>query len=213
MWEPILNFLREYNTFLFILVILVGASVYLTVTICRHINKVNNAITKVNTLPCNARQNELDELRQSTNKLDSISEQLSEISKWVMRMDVDEIDKLAPKFSPRKMSKAGEELYAVSGAKKTLEDNIDYFIELLHEHNPQTALDVEDKAFAVLTGNMSNPIFNAIKDYIYFEPEKIKLEGNDNEEIQVTLSVLLLMKLMSIDLRDKYLEKYPIASR
>ena len=76
-------------------------------------------------------------------------------------------------------------------------------------HNPQTPLDVEDKVYVVLAGKLSDPIFNGVKNYIYYQPEKITLKGDGDAEVTVSLSLTLLLRLMSIDLRDRYLAKYP----
>lgn len=164
----------------------------------------------VNKLPCSSRLEEIQSVRNSTDKLDSICEQLSEITRWIMKLDPTEIDALAPKFSPRRMTTAGLNLYDISGAKAVVDNNEDVLVEAVRAESPQTPLDVEDKAYIALAGKLSDPIFNGVKNYIYFQPEKITVKGDGDTEVTVSLSLALLIRLMSIDLRDRYLDKYPI---
>lgn len=170
------------------------------------VSQVEETVSK---LPCSSRLEEIQSVRSSTGKLDSICEQLSEITRWIMKLDPTEIDALAPKFSPRRMTTAGLNLYDISGAKAVVDNNEDALIEAVRAENPQTPLDVEDKAYVVLAGKLSEPIFNEIKNYIYFQPEKVTVKGDGDAEVTVSLSLALLLRLMSIDLRDRYLAKYP----
>ncbi len=160
-------------------------------------------------LPCDTHLEKIQSVRSLTIKLDSICEQLSEITKWIMKLDPTEIDALAPKFSPRRMTTAGLNLYDISGAKAVVDNNEEALIEAVRAENPQTPLDVEDKEYVVLAGKLSDPIFNGVKNYIYYQPEKITVKGDGDAEVTVSLSLTLLLRLMSIDLRDRYLAKYP----
>lgn len=164
---------------------------------------------KTTHLPCETHRSDLQSIKTTMAKLDAIGEQLSEITRWIMKLDPEEIDLLAPKFSPRRMTKAGINLYEMSGSKAVVDANTDSLIESIKAKNPLTPLDVEDTAYLVLNNRLSEPIFNGVKNYIYFQPEKIKVDGDDGE-VTVTLSLALLLKLMSIDLRDRYLAKYKI---
>ena len=168
--------------------------------------KIEDAVSK---LPCDTHLEKIQSVRSLTIKLDSICEQLSEITKWIMKLDPTEIDALAPKFSPRRMTTAGLNLYDISGAKAVVDNNEEALIEAVRAENPQTPLDVEDKAYVVLAGKLSDPIFNGVKNYIYYQPEKITVKGDGDAEVTVSLSLTLLLRLMSIDLRDRYLAKYP----
>ena len=79
----------------------------------------------------------------------------------------------------------------------------------LEERNPQTPLDVEDNAYNVLMQNLSNPVFNPVKNYIYYQPERVTLKDEAGKDVTVDISFLILIRLMSIDLRDRYLELHP----
>lgn len=179
--------------------------------------KLENNITR---LPCNTHKEDIIDLKKITAKLetnvdsilkkmDVVCEQLTEITRWIIKTDPTEVDRMAPKFSPRRLSVAGMELYTISGAKKTIEDNEASLIEDIHEMNPLTPLDVEDDSYTVLMRRMSEPMFNTIKNYVYYQPEKVTVKDENGEDVTVRLSMMLLTRLMSIDLRDRYLNKYP----
>ncbi len=172
-------------------------------------------------LPCDSYKEGITDLKAVTskletnvttilNKMDTVGEQLAEISRWIMKTDPIEIDRIAPKFSPRRLSAAGIELYTISGAKKIVDDNEDLLVEDIHKMNPITPLDVEDDSYAVLMKRMSEPMFNDVKNYIYYQPEMITVKDENGDDVTVKLSLPLLVRLMSIDLRDRYLNRHPI---
>jgi len=207
MLKVLLDWLQE-NYPVVLLCVFVGVGVwFVTRFYFKRFVKMEETVGK---LPCKNHLEEIQSLKSSIGKLDSICEQLSEVTKWIMKPDPAEIDFLAPKFSPRKMTDAGLHLYDISGARQTVDENADTFIDIIHSENPQTPLDVEDKAYLVLLGRLAEPIFNNIKNFIYYQPEKITLKGENESDMKVTLSLGLLLRLMSIDLRDRYLQKYPI---
>lgn len=142
-------------------------------------------------------------------RIDSMGDNLSDISRWIMKLDPSTIDTLAMKHSPRRMTAAGLQLYEISGAKNALENNVEYFLEELQKINPSTPFDVEDKAFDVLMKNLSMPLFNPIKNYIYYQPDKVTLKTESGEDVTVTLSLMAIVKLMSLELRDRYLAAHP----
>lgn len=142
-------------------------------------------------------------------RVDSMSDNLSDISKWIMKFDPSTIDTLAMKHSPMKMTTAGLQLYEISGAQKAMMDNAEFLLGELQKINPSTPFDVEDKAFDVLMKNLSLPLFNPIKNYIYYQPDKVTLKTESGEDVTVTLSLMAIVKLMSLDLRDRYLAAHP----
>ena len=113
----------------------------------------------------------------------------------------DMIPTLAPKISPRRLSEAGRMLLDVSGGKRCVDENTDLFLSELNKFRPMTPLDVEEKALTAVMQLKNNPVFNPIKNYIYYSPEIIELAGE-----KVELSVFSISYVMSIYLRDIYLE-------
>lgn len=179
-------------------------------------HKLDKLSEGVSDLPCSthtesiSRNKEtLSEIEHKLERLDSMGDQLSAVSRWIMKLDPKSIDSLAPKFSPRRMTKAGLSLFEMSGARKALDDGADVFLRQLDERNPQTPLDVEDEAYNVIMQNLSSPIFNEVKNFIYYQPEKITLKNDAGEDIEVSISLLVLIRLMSIELRDRYLSAHP----
>ena len=178
--------------------------------------KIDKLSESISVLPCSSHdksishhKDTLSEIGHKLERLDSMGDQLSAVSRWIMKLDPSSIDSLAPKFSPRRMTKAGMTLFEMSGAKKAINDGAETFLKQLEERKPQTPLDVEDEAYNVLMQNLSNPLFNGIKNYIYYQPEKIKLKNDSGEDIEVSISLLVLIRLMSIELRDRYLSAHP----
>lgn len=58
--------------------------------------------------------------------LDSINEQVTEISRWIMHFDDKMIDTLSQKCSPRVMTALGRNLFDISGAQSAINENIDF---------------------------------------------------------------------------------------
>lgn len=179
-------------------------------------HKLDRLSEGVSGLPCSdhtasisKNKETLSEIERKLERLDSMGDQLSAVSRWIMKLDPKSIDSLAPKFSPRRMTKAGLSLFEMSGARKALDDGADVFLEQLNERNPQTPLDVEDEAYNVIMQNLSSPVFNEVKNFIYYQPEKITLKNDAGEDIEVSISLLVLIRLMSIELRDRYLSAHP----
>lgn len=179
-------------------------------------SKLDKLSDTLESLPCSnhdknlARHKDLlSDIGHRLERVDSMGDQLSAVSRWIMKLDPAAIDALAPKFSPRRMTKAGLSLFEKSGAKKALDECAEVFIHQLEEQNPQTPLDVEDGAYIVLMRNLSNPVFNNVKNYIYYQPERITLKNDAGEDIQINISLIVIIRLMSIELRDLYLRAHP----
>ena len=178
--------------------------------------KIDKLSESISVLPCSSHEKSishhkdtLSEIGRKLERLYSMGDQLSAVSRWIMKLDPSSIDSLAPKFSPRRMTKVGVSLFEMSGAKKAVNEGAETFLKQLEERKPQTPLDVEDEAYNVLMQNLSNPLFNGIKNYIYYQPEKITLKNDDGKDIEVSISLLVLIRLMSIELRDRYLSLHP----
>ena len=97
-----------------------------------HDQKITNLEEKTDNLPCGKHGESIGTLAYN---LESIKEtmqsnngMLIELSRWAMHMDESLIDKLAQKHSPLRMTKAGEYLYEVSGAKKAIDEIADRLI-------------------------------------------------------------------------------------
>lgn len=177
--------------------------------VSRYFKKLEDSRKKVDALPCDAHKNDIDRLSRMEAKVDSIVEQVSDISKWIMHLDEGMIDSLARKCSPMSMTKIGRDLFNDSGAKKTMDENADFLLSELEIRNPQTPFDVEDEALSVLLANMSHPMFNEIKSYLYYKPGRITFTDENGESKDVRVSMFGIVRLMGLDLRDRYLARHP----
>ena len=153
-------------------------------------------------IPCKEHESDLS---KHTELLESNNDMLTELSKWAMSIDESMIEKIMKKCSPYQMTNAGKYLFETSGAKEALKTMSPSLIEEIKKNNPRTGYDVEDKALSVLLNNMSRIEFDAVKEYVFRSPSIIKVE-NTGEEIK--FNMLSIVKLMSIELRDMYLETH-----
>lgn len=72
-----------------------------------------------------------------------------------------------------------------------------------------TPYDVESSSLDILLGNMAHPLFTQVKNYIYYQPEEVELIDSDGSKKKVRISLMSIIKLMSLALRDQYLETHP----
>lgn len=176
-------------------------------------HRLNKVEEKLNKLPCDVHHDDISQHKVKYDEINrtvmSTNEMVSEISKWVMKMDNGMIDTLAKKASPLKMTPIGEVLFEKSLSKKAIDENIDFLIEELEKIAPKTAFDVEDQSYSVLFKNIGHDLFNEVKNFIYYSPETIELiDPSDGEKEQIKISLQTLIRLMGIYLRDKYLERH-----
>lgn len=182
--------------------------------ISKYHTRLEDTRDKVDKLPCEKHKDDIHSSDQKYNELQRIvtstNDMVVEINKWLMKFDNDMIDKLARKASPLKMTPLGEVLFEKSFAKKTIDNNADFLIKELERINPKTAYDVEEESLGYLLRNMGNEMFAQVKQFLYYSPDTIRLQDPvSGEDKDIRLSIQYIIKLMSIYLRDKYLEKYP----
>lgn len=210
--DAIITYLLETASW----VVLVGVAIWVAWKLSKYHTELEHAKKKVSELPCETRRNEIEtalsykeSMDRLTSRLESVASQLDDVCKWVMKQDISTVDTFAPKHSPRQMNAMGLDLFEKSSAKKTVEDNLQMLLEQLQAKNPQTCYDVEDCALEVLIANLSHPMMNDIKNYLYFNPSYIVSTDEEGKEVKSELSMSLLLHLMSIELRDRYIELHP----
>ena len=95
-------------------------------------HRLNKVEEKLNKLPCDVHHDDISQHKVKYDEINrtvmSTNEMVSEISKWVMKMDNGMIDTLAKKASPLKMTPIGEVLFEKSFSKKAIDENIDFLI-------------------------------------------------------------------------------------
>lgn len=175
------------------------------------IDRLNKNIDK---LPCEYQKEQISSSQKAHEDLHrtvmSTNEMVTEISKWVMKYDSDMINQLVKKCSPFKITPVGYIVFEKSGAKKTIDNNLEHLVSILENTQPKTPFDVEDNASSVLIQNIGDSMFNEIKSFLYYSPDKIEVKDPESgSDVKVMLSLHSLVKVMSIYLRDKYFERHP----
>lgn len=176
--------------------------------ISQYVAKLEASRRKIDSLPCESHKTSIDNLTVMHATVDTINDQVTEISKWIMRSDGSMIDPLTRKCSPRIMTALGKQLFELSGAAKVLDDNSGFLISELEKKEPKTPYDVEDTALSVLLGNLSHAMFDPVKNYVYYPPETIVLKDENGKDCRIKISLNAVVRLMGIKLRDMYLAKH-----
>lgn len=149
-----------------------------------------------------------------TSTLKSIMENMAAIEKDVIVLKSviamkykNFMDVLSLKHSPRKLNDNGERILSDINGNEFLQKNKDFFFAKIDEQHPKTALDVELAANFVLLSNMSNDIFNELKNFVYNAPTYLM---NDDKEGQrpYDLDMNDICFVLSLPLRDMYLAKH-----
>lgn len=209
MWNAILKWLSDNYPIVGVVLAVILVTWWIASCVSKYLFKLNEVEDKVNNLPCESHHQSIQEHSSMKSTLDSINEQVTEISKWIMHLDGNMIDILSQKCSPRMMTALGKNLFEISGARKTIDENADFLIQEIAGRNPMTPYDVEDVALDVLLGNLAHPLFNEIKNFIYYQPEEVELVGENDMRQKVRISLCAIIKLMSLELRDRFLAAHP----
>lgn len=117
-----------------------------------------------------------------------------------------EID-YSEKHSPRKLNENGKKLFSDISGETFLEDNYSKFADEITKLSPKTALDVENFALAVLRASLNLDIFIPLKHWVYNEPTRI-IERPNGEMVTADVSMDDVLFVLSLPLRDKYLENH-----
>ncbi len=203
--DAFISWVLEYSPVIGIIIVVGLLMLFLGL----RISKYNHVCKVVESLPCTERKQSIDSFSSVANTVDSINDQVTAISKWIMYIDGDMIEILSRKCSPRVMTQIGRSLFEQSGAKNVVDDNAETLIAELEKKNPLTPYDVENNALDVLLANLSDPMFNEVKNYIYYQPEEIEFHDENGDSRKVRLSLMILVNLMGLELRDRYLAAHP----
>jgi hypothetical protein len=213
--NAIVNFLLEHWPWVTITAILIVIAVYVCVKFTKWYygrfvpieKKANDADSKLG---------ELTELSKTVSNLpcskhdesfSKIMEAITEIRTFLMAKNPKTAAMFALKHSPLKLNEAGEKLLEDIGGMTFLEKNKDLLIACIDEKMPKTALDVEESALEVLYAHLDDDMFNGMKIWVYNSPSrKVKIDG---EEKDYTVTINDVCFVLSLPLRDMYLEKHP----
>ncbi|MDR3286176.1 MAG: hypothetical protein LBT27_01865 [Prevotellaceae bacterium] len=176
--------------------------------------RLNNIEKHIENLPCDEHSKQINLLNSLKNTVEStntmvvnINATVIAISKWICSMDVTMVDKLMGKASPYTITSIGQILLEKSLGKKIIDNNLHFLISEIAKKEPQTNLDIENYSLSVILSNLSSEMFNELKDFVYYQPEQIQItDPVSNEVVDIKISMQILMQLMSIYLRDKYIK-------
>jgi hypothetical protein len=216
MWDTIIQYLVD-NSPAGIWLLIGGAAAWFASGVMHRIKKAEEKIEKL-PLPEHYLElkNEMKDVRRTMDDfiqsvkdyIRSNDERLNEMSAWIMKTDVSMIDTLK-RYSPLSMTPAGEILFEQTPARKLVDDNLEYLIKEIEERNPATPYDVEEIALRVMIRNINHPMYNELKNYLYDSPETIPIKDPEtNKEKNMAINMNVAMRLMSIYLRDLYLDTH-----
>jgi len=158
---------------------------------------VQSTRKKVDALPCDEHKRNFVSIGSRLDKIDLKFDYIDE------KKDKAKILELALRHSPLRLTTKGTDFLTNSGGKKLLDENIDFFISKLEATEPMTPYDVENNASNVVLECSSLPMFNPVKNFLYFTP-KLGLNEKDEEPTMFTVAYV-----MGLYLRDIYIEKHP----
>ena len=120
----------------------------------------------------------------------------------------EDVDLVGLKNSPTKLTDFGNKILEELDGINFINDNKEYLIARLDEEKPRTALDVENSALMVFVNFCSSEKFDGIKNFIYNSPE-YNVKDNKGCDRKYNLSLIDVCFILSIPLRDMYLESHP----
>ncbi len=112
------------------------------------------------------------------------------------------------KNSPRQLNDTGNRLFDEIKGMDFLKTNKDTLFAQIDSYEPKTALDVENAAHEACISCVDKDMFNGFKNYIYNSPS-LKIKDEKGEERSYDLSIPDVCFVLSLPLRDMYLQAHP----
>jgi hypothetical protein len=209
--DTVIQFLLENYPLAGIVILLVLITAIAVWKFKDYHHSIKNSEEKIKNLPCEQHRDDLLKVYGLKDIVESTNNIVIDISRWIMKLDSGMIDVLAKKSSPLKITPVGYIVLEKSTGRSIVDNNLEFFINELNKNPLNTSYDVEKFAFDIMLKNMSNEIFNSLKNFIYYSPEVIEITNpeNQNDIVKVKISLTILLQIMGLYLRDKYLELNP----
>lgn len=213
MIETVLTWVQSNIPQLFITIVIAFIVWYVAKFYFVYFKKVEE---KVNNLQCENHRNEIDKIKnqeilpckEHLQQYYDIKEDFARIQMFLAMKNPKTINAFSMKHSPRQLNDKGIELYESINGEKFLNDNYDLFDVIISEKKPKTALDVEASALEALIMSLNLDIFNPIKNWVY-NSAAVKLKKATGEEYDYSLTINDICFILSLPLRNKYLDKHP----
>ena len=147
-------------------------------------------------------------IKDITRDVKDLTKDVISIKSFLSTKYKEDIDLVSLKNSPTKLSDFGNQILEEINGNNFINDNKEWLISRLEEEKPRTALDVENSAFIVFVNFCNNEKFDGIKNFIYNSPE-YNVKDNKGCDRKYNLSLMDVCFILSIPLRDMYLESHP----
>lgn len=147
-------------------------------------------------------------IKDITRDVKDLTRDVISIKSFLSTKYKEDIDLVSLKNSPTKLSDFGNQILEEINGINFINDNKECLISRLDEEKPRTALDVENSAFIVFVNFCNNEKFDGIKNFIYNSPE-YNVKDNKGCDRKYNLSLIDVCFILSIPLRDMYLESHP----
>jgi hypothetical protein len=147
-------------------------------------------------------------IKDITRDVKDLTRDVISIKSFLSTKYKEDIDLVSLKNSPTKLSDFGNQILEEINGIEFINDNKECLISRLDEEKPRTALDVENSAFIVFVNFCNNEKFDGIKNFIYNSPE-YNVKDNKGCDRKYNLSLIDVCFILSIPLRDMYLEPHP----
>lgn len=219
--EPVTRFIEQHFGLSFLIGVIFVAAVisgiiWLTVWAVKLINRHKDLSARIDDLPCSHHTSKIDrhdeQLADSRAAVSRIEGQLDLLVKTLIPKQKKRIERAASDFSgknsPRQLNANGKLLLQDSGADLFLKQHADFFVNKMESLAPKTAYDVEDLASTVLLAESNNDIFIPLKSWVYNAPTRV-LTNPDGSTSQKDIILDDIIFVMSLPLRDRYLELHP----
>lgn len=115
---------------------------------------------------------------------------------------------LSMKRSPRRLSELGEQILKDIDGADFIRQHREKLFEIMDRYKPRTALDVENAASDACVISTDSDIFDGIKNYVYNAPS-YTVKDTEGKEQRYDLSLMDACFVLSLPLRDLYLEAHP----
>lgn len=173
----------------------------------------SNKLVEIEKRTCNAQcdlhDRDIDTLKQDLKEMKS---DIIAIKSLLVMKHKNASNIFSMKNSPRQLNENGLKLLAAIDGSEFLQKNKDFLFSKIDECKPKTALDVENAANIACTANTDNDIFNGMKNFVYNSPS-FKIIGEDGKECSYDIALSDVCFVLSIPLRDMYLEGHPEISK
>lgn len=201
--EKLIEFLPLW--YLVLLVIIVGVLVF-------YYKRFKPLEDRTRHADCKNKNSKIDEMASDIKQLRSdfinMKEDLIAIKSILVQKYPNSANIFSMKKSPRKLNEMGEKLFADVNGKRFLNEHQAFFFKKIDEYCPKTAFDVENAANMACSTTTDNAIFNDLKNFVYNSPS-ITIKDKDGEERLYDITLADVCFVLSLPLRDMYLNEHP----